>query len=158
LHLYGGVVDTRDPAGRTAGWTVGASESVGAARPHDRQQLRFTARAFWCGGIPARDQLLAEWTATFLDEGDAKLVERNGIATQRWATRHLYDDRIALCVGLGAYFTIERGPLESSDRLPALTTGSYAVTPRWLVRVSWNRVFADQRDTDVLLAGIGYMF
>jgi hypothetical protein len=101
-----------------------------------------------------------EWTATFLDEGDARLVERNGIATQPWATRHLYDDRIAVCVGLGPCFTIERGRLDSSDRLAALTTlsGSYAVTPRRLVRVSWNRVFADQRDTDVLLAGIGYMF
>jgi len=38
-------------------------------------------------------------------------------------------------------------------------TGSYRIHRHWDVRTSWNRIVTDyNRDTDIILGGVGYRF
>ncbi|MGE5172265.1 MAG: hypothetical protein ACM3MD_00395 [Betaproteobacteria bacterium] len=108
-----------------------------------------------------------EWTITWLYEGKNSVIARNGLITQLWAAKaFLEDDRLALGIGFGPYHGIDRyrDPHSSSahDRFLSgvLTlTGSYGFHPHWGIRISWNRTITDyNRDTDVILAGIGYRF
>jgi hypothetical protein len=108
-----------------------------------------------------------DWTVSWLNEGDSRLVRRNGICTQLWAVRAFFDDRLALGVGAGAYITIDnynKTPTpanEGDELLSGITTltASYRIDPHWALRASWNRIVTNyDRDTDVLLGGIGYRF
>lgn len=103
-------------------------------------------------------------TLAWINEGDARLVRRNGIAAQVWLTRGFSDNRFTLGVGGGLYYFVDRHqepvPSEASgDVLAGLVTmtGSYRFSEHWLTRFSWNRVVTDyDRDADVLLLGLGY--
>lgn len=107
-----------------------------------------------------------DWTVAWLYEGDNRLIRRHGVATQLWAVREFLDDRLALGVGGGLYFAINhynellngRG---TSSFLAGIVTmsASYRFHPRWDTRISWNRIVTDyDRDTDVILGGVGYRF
>jgi hypothetical protein len=105
-----------------------------------------------------------DWSVTALHEADTRVLRRNGIATQLWLVRYAHDDRISLGAGLGPYAVLDRHSPEShknSVRLTGLISVSarYAVTPRWHVRASFNRVLTNyHRDADLYLAGVGYAF
>lgn len=106
-----------------------------------------------------------DWTAAYLFEGDNRLSRRHGLTTQLWAVREFLDDRLALGVGGGAYLAVnhytESQNIGSDEFLSAILTltASYRFHPRWHMRTSWNRVITNyDRDTDVILAGIGYRF
>jgi hypothetical protein len=107
-----------------------------------------------------------DWTLAGLYEGDNRLVRRDGLLAQLWVTQELLDDALSVGAGAGAYFNLSHyhNPFQGSgaDRflsgLIALT-GSYRVTPRWALRASWNRIVTSyERDTDVILGGVGYRF
>jgi len=101
-----------------------------------------------------------DWTLALLDEGDTRLNRRDGIVTQLWATQELHRNRITVSAGGGAYFDIKHNHSSGSAVLAiiALST-SYRMTPHWALRINWSRVISDNdRDTDVLLAGLGYRF
>jgi hypothetical protein len=107
-----------------------------------------------------------DWTFAGLYEGDNRLVRRDGVMTQLWATQELLDDTLSVGAGAGAYFNLShyhnpfQGP--GSDRFLSgiiALTGSYRFTQHWAVRATWNRVITSyERDTDVILGGIGYRF
>lgn len=107
-----------------------------------------------------------DWTVAWIDEGDVRLIRRNGIASQLWLTRAFFDDRFALGAGAGAYYAIDpyrdRQPDEDGDEAVAAivtATASVRIDRRWLTRVSWNRIATDySRDTDIILFGLGYRF
>lgn len=105
-----------------------------------------------------------DWTGTWLNEGDARLIRRNGIATQLWLVRHAHDDRVELGAGLGPYLAVDRyrhANGQSQEALSGLVslTARYNVVPNWNLRATWHRVLANyQRDTDVFLVGLGYGF
>lgn len=107
-----------------------------------------------------------DWTVAWLYEGDSRLIRRHGMITQLWAVRSFLDDRLALGVGGGAYASVTRyndGPNKGDDERSlsgiATLTASYRFHPHWATRISWNRVVTNyDRDTDVILGGIGYRF
>ena len=105
-----------------------------------------------------------DWTMAWLYEGDNRLIRRNGLTTQLWAVREFLDDRLALGVGGGAYLVLDRRTSQQQDIDEVLSgiltlTGSYRFHPHWDVRTSWNRIVTNyNRDTDVILGGIGYRF
>jgi hypothetical protein len=107
-----------------------------------------------------------DWTVGWLFEGDNRLTRRNGLTTQLWATRAVLDDRLSLGIGAGPYINVDhyRNPLQTSERTRAISgivtlTASYRLTPDWALRSSWNRIVTSyNRDTDVILAGVGYRF
>lgn len=104
-------------------------------------------------------------TVTWLDEGPTALTRRNGVATELWASRGFFDERLRLAVGAGPYVAIDTykiaGGTNTADKVSALVTmtASYQFARHWLVRASWNRVLTGyNKDSDVFLAGIGYRF
>jgi len=107
-----------------------------------------------------------DWSVAWLHEGDARLVRRNGILAELWLVRDFLDKRLALSGGAGMYIAIDkfRSDQEGEDgdeTVAAVVTASasYRLSSRWLTRVSWNRIVTDyDRDTDVILLGLGYRF
>jgi hypothetical protein len=106
------------------------------------------------------------WSAAILNEGDASTQRRSGVVGQLWLGRTLFDQRVTAEVGIGPYlaFDIESNALDVDDSRERLTgifslSMSYAPVPRWPVRFTWSRVFAEKsHDTDVFLLGVGYRF
>ena len=127
----------------------------------DSQHATAAALEYRCTLLP-----YLEWTAGFLYEGDNPLLKRYGLTTQVWAVREFLHEMLSLGVGGGAYLAFEHDPGQEvgtgkSSALAALLTfsASYRLNPPWYLRASWNRVITDyDRDTDVILGGVGYRF
>ena len=103
----------------------------------------------------------------YIDEGDTALLRRSGVTAQLWAVREfLASDRLAMGVGFGPYVAIDThhapGPGEggaSKYSWMLTATASYRFGQNWDARLSWNRITTNyNRDTDLLLFGIGYRF
>jgi hypothetical protein len=104
-------------------------------------------------------------TLTWLDEGPTALTRRNGAATELWASRGFFNERLRLAVGAGPYVALDTyrvaGGTNTADKVSALVTmtASYQFARHWIVRGSWNRVLTGyNKDSDVYLAGVGYRF
>lgn len=105
-------------------------------------------------------------TISYVNEGENAALRRNGVAAQAWLTRAFFDDKLTLGVGVGPYYAIdlsEKGLAATStpSRWSALMSisASYRLGDHWLTRLTWNRtVTGYDRDTDVILAGVGYRF
>ena len=106
------------------------------------------------------------WSASFLNEGDANTQRRSGVTAQLWLGRTFFDQRVTGEIGIGPYyiFDIKSNPLlvdGSQERWAGIfsLSLSYAPVPRWPLRFTWSRVFAERsHDTDVILLGAGYRF
>lgn len=107
-----------------------------------------------------------DWTVGWLHEGDPGPIKRNGMLTQLWLVRPFFEDRLTLGVGVGPYVPVDkRRKTESAkDDEPTVAgmitlSAAYQFRPPWLIRISWNRIATNyDRDTDVLLGGIGFRF
>lgn len=118
------------------------------------------------GAIEYRRNLTnnVDWTLGYLHEGSAKIARRDGVTSQLWLTRAFLDDKVTLGVGAGAYYAISENensasPGPGAGKFSGIVTiaGSYRFSPRWDARIEWNRVVTRyDRDTDVILTGIGY--
>ncbi len=105
-----------------------------------------------------------DWTLTWLNEGNEKVIRRNGLASQLWLVDDYLDRRVDLGVGAGAYYFVDRkrapipGQEGRSDLAGLLsTTASYRFGGSWSARFLWNRVVSSSNtDTDIFLFGIGY--
>jgi len=104
-------------------------------------------------------------SVSYIHEGDSTLVRRAGIGVQGWLGRAFLGRRLALGLGIGAYFaTDEYKPLHAGGgrrTVAGLITPSvsYRFGSRTLARFSWNRMASSyHRDTDVFLLGLGRRF
>ncbi|RKT13880.1 hypothetical protein B0G69_7091 [Paraburkholderia sp. RAU2J] len=105
-------------------------------------------------------------TLGYLHEGSGMSARRDGATAQLWLTRAFFNDHLSLGIGVGAYAAIHHGNSDDdNDTGDGILAGlmsmsaSYRMTPHWSARVSWNRVMTRySRDTDVILAGVGYRF
>ena len=100
-----------------------------------------------------------------INEGDAGLVRRRGVAAQVWGVREfLASDRLALGVGFGPYVATGRYRISAPGEGAAsrfsrifTATASLRFGRHWDARFSWNRITTHyNRDTDLLLFGVGY--
>jgi hypothetical protein len=97
----------------------------------------------------------------WIDEGDARLIRRNGIVGQLWLEPTFAEALYTLGAGVGTYVAVDdyredRGSFASGI---VTLTASYHLGQRWVARLSWNRIVSKyDRDTDILLLGIGYRF
>jgi hypothetical protein len=107
-----------------------------------------------------------DWTVGWLYEGDPGPIKRNGMLTQLWLVRPFFEDRLTLGVGAGPYVPVDkrRKPESGKGDDPTVAgmitlSAAYKFRPPWLIRISWNRIATNyDRDTDVLLGGIGFRF
>ena len=96
----------------------------------------------------------------WLNEGDARLIRRDGVVVQGWLEPSFYRDRFTIGVGYGAYLAVDRYRPDKRDLMGILsTTASYHVAPYWVARFSWHRIVSrNDRDSDIILLGAGYLF
>lgn len=104
-----------------------------------------------------------DWTASWLYEGDPRVVRRKGAATQIWITDAFPRPDVTIGLGVGPYFVFTRQSPRTTSTEKELHT-AVVVTPTiacelgssWQARLSWNRVLThDNRDTDVIVMGLG---
>ncbi|MFA6583936.1 MAG: hypothetical protein WCS77_06525 [Elusimicrobiaceae bacterium] len=100
-------------------------------------------------------------TVGWLNEGNTDIARRGGITAQLWPVRTFFDNRLALSAGFGAYFAVDSRRKEETNFTSGVLSmsASYRFLQHLLVRASWNRVMTNyNRDTDVMMAGLGVRF
>jgi len=99
-------------------------------------------------------------SVSWLNEGDARLIRRDGLVVQGWFEPSFYEDRFTLGLGYGAYFALDEYHSERRKVQGILgTTFSYHVGRGWVARLTWQRIVSTyDRDSDILLLGAGYRF
>ncbi len=100
-------------------------------------------------------------TGSFIDEGDAKAVKRQGVAGQLWLTRAFFHQRASVGIGAGPYFARDQDQTDHSTHVLGLgtTTLAYQFAGSLVLRVSWHRTLTTyNRDTDVVLIGLGLRY
>ena len=99
--------------------------------------------------------------ATALDEGDAHVVKRRGLAGEGYIRREFLEHRMDVGLGGGFYLARDQDEIGQRNKLLGIITMtmSYCFTEHWRTRAYWFRtVTVNGRDTDVALLGLGYMF
>lgn len=107
-----------------------------------------------------------DWTIGWLSEGHPGPLDRDGLITQLWLVRSFFEDRLTLGVGAGPYVALDKLRKQESGGDDELTVAglvtmsvAYQFRSPWIIRISWNRIVTNyDRDTDVLLGGIGFRF
>ncbi len=105
-----------------------------------------------------------DWTLTWLNEGDPRVLRRNGLGSQLWLVDSYFGNRFAIGGGVGGYYFVDRkrppepGKEGTRDLAYLISaTASYRFARHWFARLTWNRVLVDyNRDTDVFVVGAGY--
>jgi hypothetical protein len=128
----------------------------------------FESENMYAWSIEYRRSLLdyVDWTITYLDEGEEHTLRREGIFSQLWLVRNFFSRHLQMGIGGGLYAAMDRSRDPTSHRqgdeffsgIVSMTAG-YLFHPHWGTRLTWSRIVTDyDRDTDVILGGIGYRF
>ncbi|HEV2268466.1 MAG TPA: hypothetical protein VGR92_03310 [Steroidobacteraceae bacterium] len=136
----------------------------------------FSSQWSFAEAIEYRRELAAEvirGSLAFVNEGNAKLVRRKGVLYEVWAEPSFWDGNASVGIGWGGYTAVDKSRPTTgrhisyvvsatlSARLPNLLPIWQSTTfgERTDVRVTWHRIVTDyDRDTDILLFGLGYRF
>jgi hypothetical protein len=128
----------------------------------------FSSESGVAGEIEYRRGIAAhvDCSIAWLFERDRRLVRRNGAMSHFWMVRDFLGHRLALSAGAGLYLAIDRDrdiqPGEGGDKTVSAvisTSASYRLNRNWLTRIQWNRIATNyNRDTDIILFGLGYRF
>jgi hypothetical protein len=97
----------------------------------------------------------------FLNEGDSALVRRNGFLAEGWAEPSFNSGRWSIGAGFGFYSAIDKYRPSTGRHVSDVVsaTASLRLLKHVDVRFLWHRIVTDyNRDTDVLLWGIGVRF
>jgi hypothetical protein len=103
---------------------------------------------------------VVRYSLAWLKEGDVRLARRDGIVAQAWLEPSFYRERFTLGVGAGGYIAVDSDHAQGRSALVMLsTTFSYHFAHGWVGRLTWHRVSSNyDRDSDILLAGLGFRF
>lgn len=97
----------------------------------------------------------------FVNEGDARLIRRSGGIVEAWLEPSFSDSRFTVGVGAGVYAAIDKYQPSSGRHLSGIVTlsMSYRFVQCADARFNWHRIVTDyDRDTDIVLIGLGYRF
>lgn len=114
-----------------------------------------------------RNALSRHWTvsASYANEGDLVVMRRDGLAIQAHIGGTLASGRLLLSFGAGPHLARVWEPsadghgddLSNRIGLRATIGAGWKPGTDWVVRLAWNRtVTSYDRDTDLLVGGIGY--
>jgi hypothetical protein len=136
----------------------------------------FSSQWSFAEALEYRHQLLFPFlrgSVALVNEGDAQLVRRKGVIYELWAEPSFWDGNASVGVGWGGYTAVDKSrptPGRHVSYVTSITLSarllnlvpiwkSTAVGERTDVRVTWHRIVTDyDRDTDILLFGLGYRF
>ena len=100
-------------------------------------------------------------SVAFINEGDARLIRRSGGVVEGWLEPSFFEGRYTLGIGAGVYAAIDKYHPTPGRHVSAILTMtmSYRVLDRADLRFNWHRIVTDyNRDTDIVLLGLGYRF
>jgi hypothetical protein len=124
----------------------------------------------WGSELRARLTPYIDAIGTFLDEGDTHVVKRKGVAGQLGLVREFLGHHADVGIAGGFYLARDQDYLVPSNTVVGIATntqvlGLLTMTTTWRVsrmfhlRAYWYRTLTTNgRDTDVLLAGLGWSF
>lgn len=108
-------------------------------------------------------------SAAWLDEGNNRLIHRQGVSSQLWLGREFLDKHLALGAGIGAYVAADQ--LDSSNSgtegntfvasIISMTASvrNFELAPQLIARFTMNRVVTKyDKDSDTFMLGLGYAF
>jgi hypothetical protein len=109
-------------------------------------------------------------TASYIYEGNPKIVRRSGIGLQLWPVNTFFDKSTSVGIGVGPYIFVDRKhPVNSGQTVNVGLRNPAAVAPlvsltiarqlsdHWIARMIWDRVSSNyNRDSDIFLVGFGY--
>ena len=77
-------------------------------------------------------------SATLIDEGDAEVFQRHGLAAQIWAGRHFHEGRADIGLGIGPYVARDQDEERKTTKALGLLTmtASYQLSAQWSGRFS----------------------
>jgi hypothetical protein len=97
---------------------------------------------------------------SWLHEGEEQLVRRDGAIVQAWLEPSLGEGRFSVGAGYGAYLAIDtyNGAPRRNVQMLSMTA-SWRFARAWLARfTAYRSISNDDRDSDVVLLGVGYRF
>jgi hypothetical protein len=104
-------------------------------------------------------------TVSGISEGNNKFAKRSGVAPELWLRKDYLDDRLSLSVDAGVYAGVDQKKEKEEHRSNSFAAGivstsaSYKLSDHWTARLTWHRpITSYNRDSDVVVAGIGYQF
>jgi len=134
----------------------------------------FLSQKALAGAVEYRQGILPhlDGTASFIYEGDPKIVRRSGVAFQVWPVNTFLGNDTSVGIGVGPYIFIDRNhPVNSGSTIGVGLKNPAAVAPlvsltiarrlsdHWITRVLWDRVSSNyNRDSDIFLVGLGYFW
>lgn len=124
----------------------------------------------WAAEFRERLSPYIDAIGTFLDEGDTGVVKRRGVAGQLGLVREFLNHHADVGIAGGFYLARDQDYITPSNTVVGIATrtqvlGLLSMTMTWRltrmvhVRAYWDRTLTTNgRDTDVVLAGIGWSF
>jgi hypothetical protein len=101
----------------------------------------------------------------FVNEGNAQLIRRSGVTAELWAEPSFNSGIWSIGAGLGGYSAIDKYRVTPGRHVSGVVSGTLSLRPPWPpldgfdIRVLWHRIVTNyNRDTDIVLAGLGYRF
>jgi hypothetical protein len=119
-----------------------------------------TARA---EAIDYRRQIWSELRVSvgFLNEGDTRLIRRNGITAEGWLEPSFNSGLWSIGAGFGFYTAIDKYRAAPGRHVSDVVSATLSLRPvgNFDIRLLWHRIVTDyNRDADILLWGLGYRF
>jgi hypothetical protein len=102
----------------------------------------------------------------YINEGHIPGHHRDGTAWEMWGRLPLFQNRVSIALGLGAYYFYDTQPLPGGDTanvhgtapIYSLSATGY-LSNRWFYRVNYNRINpTSDIKTDTLTVGAGFWF
>lgn len=136
----------------------------------------FSSQWSFAEALEYRRQLVFPFLRTSLalvNEGDAQLVRRKGVIYELWGEPSFWDGNASVGVGWGGYTAVDKSRPTPGRHVSYVTSVTISarllnLVPIWKstaigeqtdFRVTWHRIVTDyDRDTDILLFGLGYRF
>ncbi len=112
-------------------------------------------------------------SVAFVNEGDAQLIRRRGVIYELWLEPSFWNGNASIGVGWGGYTAIDKYRRSPGRHVSYVVSVTLSARPFTLIpcltnspvaertdfRVTWHRIITDyNRDTDILLFGLGYRF
>lgn len=128
------------------------------------------------GGLEYRRQLGWEFTRVSLgvvNEGNSELIRRTGVTYEGWLEPSFWDGNASLGVGWGGYTAIDKYQPSPGRHVSYVVSATLsarflnlipplrgtAIGQQLGFRFTWHRILTDyNRDTDILLFGLGFRF
>ena len=114
--------------------------------------------------VEYRRELAAEvlrGSVAFVNEGNTQLVRRKGLLYELWAEPSFWDGNASVGIGWGGYTAVDKTRRTTGRHVSYVVSATLSarLAERADVRVTWHRIVTDyDRDTDILLFGLGYRF